>query len=325
LSVLICLPSLVIPRHFPGGIEPFVDEVADPDIPAQQMRCDPELIVVSFGEPELLGSLEDMLRSHGIERSPTGAFGHTLWIETPVASVPCDWLECEANLFGEGVYYWLKGSAPTHYQPSESSADGAEEGSWLDLHTGKVFQGRVRQGTDGALTCVEECEQGMDDNEELIEETDDGLVFGTPLLDTLREMLNTRQYKYQEFDDDSIFMVVRGPLGAYSLFLTTDEKREVVRVTGSYGAAIPEPRRRAIGEAVSRANMLLGVGNFDLDFDDGELRFRNSVDVEGGLFTARMADNLLGCTLYNLDRYADAFMRIAFGEIEPLDALKDFA
>jgi len=45
--------------------------------------------------------------------------------------------------------------------------------------------------------------------------------------------------------------------------------------------AVPAPRRAAVMEFITRANFGLKVGCFELDLDDGELRFRASVDFEG--------------------------------------------
>ena len=58
-----------------------------------------------------------------------------------------------------------------------------------------------------------------------------------------------------------------------------------------------------MAEFVTRANRGMRIGNFELDFDDGEIRYKTSMDVEGGDLTDKMIDNLLRANLTTTDRY----------------------
>ncbi len=43
---------------------------------------------------------------------------------------------------------------------------------------------------------------------------------------------------------------------------------------------VPKPKRRAVGEYIARANYGTISGNFELDFADGEIRYKTSIDLE---------------------------------------------
>jgi hypothetical protein len=43
----------------------------------------------------------------------------------------------------------------------------------------------------------------------------------------------------------------------------------------------PEDKRLAIAELLTRINYDMVIGNFELDFSDGEIRYKTSIDVEG--------------------------------------------
>jgi len=43
----------------------------------------------------------------------------------------------------------------------------------------------------------------------------------------------------------------------------------------------PEDRRIAVAELLTRANYGMLIGNFELDLDDGEIRYKTSIDMEG--------------------------------------------
>jgi hypothetical protein len=152
---------------------------------------------------------------------------------------------------------------------------------------------------------------------------DQSTLLPDQLLAVVCEMLDAHHYRYQLLDGGIASLTLRGAHGAVSVAFRASAETDYVGILGSYGSFVPDVRRLAVAEAVSRCNMQLPIGNFELDFDDGELRFRIGMDVEGGLFGSKMAETMLSLTMWNLDRYHDALMRVAFGEIEPVIALAD--
>lgn len=93
----------------------------------------------------------------------------------------------------------------------------------------------------------------------------------------------------------------------------------------SEGAAIVQPYRPVRPGRASAGDRRGAVahqcadplGNFELDFADGELRFRASLDVEEGLLSEKMVGNMLGFSMHSMERFHDALMRIAFGDGDP--------
>lgn len=85
---------------------------------------------------------------------------------------------------------------------------------------------------------------------------------------------------------------------------------------------IPRESRAAVGTYLLRANTSIGVGNFDLDLDDGEWRFRYGIDVEGGELTSKMAHSMVGIAINAMDMHHDSIMHVAFGDADPEQALE---
>ncbi|MEP7347744.1 MAG: YbjN domain-containing protein, partial [Gemmatimonadaceae bacterium] len=130
-------------------------------------------------------------------------------------------------------------------------------------------------------------------------------------------------YRYQQIDAQSLIVTLRCERAVYGVFFGANDSTNLVRLTTSYGSTVPEDRRVAIAEAVTRINARFSFGNFDLDFEDGELRFRIGIDVEDGLLSEQMVNNMLGCALQAMDRFHPALMRIAFGDVEPAAAIAE--
>lgn len=137
------------------------------------------------------------------------------------------------------------------------------------------------------------------------------------LMDTVRSLLDGHGYMYQLLDVHTLHCALRNAHGLYTFYFTADDSRDFLRLIGSYGPYVPADRRPAIAEALTRINARIPLGNFELDFSDGEVRFRASLDVEEGLLSEKMVDNMLGFTMGAMERFHDALMRIAFGDGDP--------
>ena len=84
---------------------------------------------------------------------------------------------------------------------------------------------------------------------------------------------------------------------------------------------VPENQRIAVAEFLTRANYGMRIGNFELDFSDGEVRYKSALDFEG----ETLSDNLLKNSIYPAvqvaDRYMPGLMAVAFGGKQPSEAI----
>ena len=83
----------------------------------------------------------------------------------------------------------------------------------------------------------------------------------------------------------------------------------------------PEERRPAMAEFLMRANFGMLIGNFEMDYSDGEVRFKTSVDIEGAGFSAALLQNLVVSGATTFDRYWPGFTSVAEGAMTPVEAI----
>jgi hypothetical protein len=85
----------------------------------------------------------------------------------------------------------------------------------------------------------------------------------------------------------------------------------------------PEERRNEMAEFVTRANYGLRIGNFEMDYEDGEVRYKASLDFEGEALT----DNLLRGVIYpavqTMDRYLPGLLTVIYGSKTPEEAVQE--
>lgn len=141
------------------------------------------------------------------------------------------------------------------------------------------------------------------------------------LLGVACAMLDGYGYSYHEVDPTTVQLSIGNPHGIYLTYITANDETDFVRVICHYGTRIPVDRRTAVMEALTRINWRMGIGSFDMDLTDGEVRFRVGTDVEDGLLSEKMVDNMLGFSLHSMDRFHEALMRVAFGDADPETAI----
>ncbi|MBN2192138.1 MAG: YbjN domain-containing protein [Polyangiaceae bacterium] len=77
---------------------------------------------------------------------------------------------------------------------------------------------------------------------------------------------------------------------------------------------VPAERRLAVAEATTRANCGMRIGNFELDFVDGMVRYKSSIDFDEELLTPPLIRNAIYMAVETMDRYAAAIVAVARGE-----------
>lgn len=84
--------------------------------------------------------------------------------------------------------------------------------------------------------------------------------------------------------------------------------------------ATPQSRAQ-IMEFVTRANSELIVGNFELNLDDGSVRFKSSIDFTGAQLTEPLVRDAIRSAMDAVEYFADAFVAVVRGEKSALQAL----
>ncbi len=82
-----------------------------------------------------------------------------------------------------------------------------------------------------------------------------------------------------------------------------------------------EDKRALIGEFINRANFGMLVGNFEMDYDDGEIRYKTSLDTDGAECTKALVKQIVVANVLMMDRYLPGIMSVAFGGASPVQAI----
>lgn len=110
--------------------------------------------------------------------------------------------------------------------------------------------------------------------------------------------------------------------GKWMCYAQAREEQEQFVFYSVFPVNTPKDRIPAVAEFTARANYGMIIGNFELDFDDGEVRYKTSIDVEGDELTAPLIKQMVYTNVVIMDRYLPGLMSVIYGNVEPVDAIK---
>jgi hypothetical protein len=143
------------------------------------------------------------------------------------------------------------------------------------------------------------------------------------------DFLTDDGWKYTILEDDDELLALtlsfKGHHGSWQCFAIVDEEKYWLRFYSILPVHVPEERRAHMAEFIARANYGLMLGNYEMDLNDGEVRFKTSVDAEGGTLGQRMVDNLLRANLITMDRYFTGLMAVIYSDRSPADIFEEIS
>ncbi|MEC7119370.1 MAG: YbjN domain-containing protein [Pseudomonadota bacterium] len=102
---------------------------------------------------------------------------------------------------------------------------------------------------------------------------------------------------------------VRGKHAEWMCLVRIFEQTERVLVYSILPAHVPTERRHDVALMLTQINYGLILGNFELDLQDGEVRYKTSLDIEAISLNATVLRNLLYGNFFSLDMYYHALIQ----------------
>jgi hypothetical protein len=122
-------------------------------------------------------------------------------------------------------------------------------------------------------------------------------------------------------DNRSICADFSGEVGMYRIVATVDAEDSLFQVFGHSPVRVPKGSRSAVAQTLIRANYGLKVGKFEMDYDDGDLRFQVAQILPDDNLEDETIRRLLGTVIAMLNSYLPAILSVIYGNELPEDAI----
>ena len=142
------------------------------------------------------------------------------------------------------------------------------------------------------------------------------------ILDTIVNFLEADNWPFTPVEGQPFIRTAfQGENGQWACYAQAREDAAQCAFYSICPVNVPEGRRGAMAEFLTRANYGLIIGNFEMDFQDGEVRYKTSIDVEGDRLSTALVQQMVYANVLTMDRYLPGIMTIIYGDASPAEAI----
>lgn len=122
--------------------------------------------------------------------------------------------------------------------------------------------------------------------------------------------------------EPALRMVFQGENDKWACYAKAKEEQQQFVFYSFCPIAAPDDKRPAIAEFLTRANYGMTIGNFELDYTDGEIRYKTSIDVEGERLTSALIRSIVYTNVTMMDAYLPGIQVVIHQGISPIEAIR---
>lgn len=140
----------------------------------------------------------------------------------------------------------------------------------------------------------------------------------------IKDFFEKRNWKYAYFDTKNIFYTkldMENILGTLDIFITigTNNYYNVYTILNSNAE---EKYYAQVAEFLHRANHGLIVGNFEMDYNNGEIRFKTYVNFDGTDLSPEIINESIYIGASMFDRYGKELVKVMIGKGNPKECVE---
>jgi hypothetical protein len=142
------------------------------------------------------------------------------------------------------------------------------------------------------------------------------------LLEQVIRFFTTEDWQFTKLQGEpTLAMAFQGKQSRWNCYACVREDQQQFTFYSICPIATPIDKRTAIAEFLTRANYGMILGNFELDWDDGEIRYKTSIDVTDSTLTPALIQPIVYTNVLTMDQYLPGIQAVIDG-VGAIDALR---
>lgn len=143
------------------------------------------------------------------------------------------------------------------------------------------------------------------------------------LFEAIQKFFTDDEWYYMQIDTQSVIqMGFQGKNGKWNCYAQANEEKFIFQFYSVCPINVPEEKRLLVSEFITRANYGLLIGNLEMDFTDGEVRYKTSIDVEKTELSSALISNQVYANIWTFDRYLPGIFAVVYGDASPQEAVE---
>lgn len=128
-----------------------------------------------------------------------------------------------------------------------------------------------------------------------------------PMFERFKEYLKMVELNYSIVEDETVIMFSYMSKGNYQCIIDVDDENKIVIIYTILGSLVELEKRNRIAQLLTKINFGIRIGNFEMDYEDGQIRYKTSIIYDGLKdFENDFLEHLLMYNLVKTDEYYQA-------------------
>jgi len=142
------------------------------------------------------------------------------------------------------------------------------------------------------------------------------------IFDAMISFFQEDDWNFSQMGEEPLLqMGFRGSNGSWVCYAQANEERGICTFYSICPVKAPEGKRPALAEYLTRANYGMLIGNFEMDWSDGEVRYKSSIGIADEGLSAALIEPLVYANVFTMDRYLPGIMAVIYGDMPPAEAV----
>ncbi|MDE5764124.1 MAG: YbjN domain-containing protein [Ruminococcus sp.] len=147
--------------------------------------------------------------------------------------------------------------------------------------------------------------------------------YSTEIAEAITDFLRSEDWNFEELNEENgiieLGVKLNSKLKKADIYINVLENGFIVNAVPQLSA--DKDCIKDMTEFITRANYGLHHGNFELDYRDGEIRYKTSLFIGDEIPTYDQIEAMIYISVKTLDRYGNGLAMVAFGMGTPEDAI----
>ncbi|MFN6471994.1 MAG: YbjN domain-containing protein [Nostoc sp. SerVER01] len=142
------------------------------------------------------------------------------------------------------------------------------------------------------------------------------------IFETMVNFFKQEDWQFQKIPGETTLrLTFQGRNGRWDCLAKVREKQQQMIFYSICSTITPESRQSAMAEFITRANSGMVIGNFELNFANGEISYKTSIDVEGDRLTSALIQRVVYANVTMMDEYLPGILSVIYGNVSPAEAI----
>jgi hypothetical protein len=130
-----------------------------------------------------------------------------------------------------------------------------------------------------------------------------------------------KEWEFTQIKGSTIAILgISGKNGKFQCVADVREEEKKLVFLSICGANAPENKKIEICELLTRLNFGKFLGNFEMDYEDGEIRYKTSIYWGNLLLDNDILDNLVMTNVITMDTSLPSILKVIYSDMTPSDA-----